>query len=81
AHMNEKNQKATCPPTVFSNAPKAVVTKNPKPHDAVMATVDPLLLTLVVNISPIMAFGIMPRPSNKEIKSLLDLELLFRSIL
>lgn len=66
AHTHEKNQNNTCPPTVSNSAPNAVDVKNPKSHDVVIARVEPLLLTLVVNTSPMIVFGIIPRPVNTE---------------
>lgn len=48
-------------------APKASVTRKPDNHDKDTAAAEPLLLTLVVNISPTRTFGITLKPKRKHI--------------
>ena len=64
ADEHEKDQNNMYAPTTFINVPKAVDTMNPLIQELVMATAEPLLLTLVLNISPINVLGIIPRPKN-----------------
>ena len=56
------SQKVTSPPSTSTMVVKLVVNPNPTSQVRVMAKADPLERTLALNISPTIAFGIVPKP-------------------
>lgn len=58
-----KSQKVTSPPKTSTIVVKLVVKPNPTSQVSVMANADPFERTFALNISPTIAFGIVPKPT------------------